>query len=58
MESLGKMMTRYRAIHGMTQGDLAKKVGVDRVTINNAENGKNVSKVTEAKIELVIYGED
>lgn len=54
MESLAKAIIRYRATHGMNQEEFAKKVGVDRVVISKAENGKAISKVTAAKIEIAI----
>lgn len=37
---MGNKITYYRRKLGMTQGELAKKVGVDRTHINKIENGK------------------
>ncbi|NLR79369.1 helix-turn-helix transcriptional regulator [Chitinophaga eiseniae] len=43
-----------RAIHDMTQEDLAKKVGVSRQTINTIESGKYVpSTVLALKIARI-----
>ncbi|TWF45122.1 putative transcriptional regulator [Chitinophaga polysaccharea] len=43
-----------RAIHNMTQEDLAKKVGVSRQTINTIESGKYVpSTVLALKIARI-----
>lgn len=52
----------FRARDGLTQSDLAKKVGVRRETIGNLENGRynpslelswKIAKVFNAKIEDV-----
>lgn len=47
----------YRARHNMSQVEFAKLVGVDRATIIRAENGKGISKLTEAKIKMAIEKE-
>lgn len=48
----------YRARHNMSQVKFAKLVGVDRATIIRAENGKGISKLTEAKIKILLEKED
>lgn len=54
--TLSDRMIEYRARENISQAELASRVGVDRTTINKAENGKLVSRLTEAKIELVLKG--
>jgi len=39
-EQLGKNMKRIRAKKKMSQGDIARALGVDRGYISNIENGK------------------
>jgi len=39
-EQLGKNMKRIRAKKGMSQGDIARALKVDRGYISNIENGK------------------
>lgn len=50
----------HRAIHDLTQEDLAKKVGVSRQTINAIEKGKyspsllvalKIARITEVKVD-------
>lgn len=48
----------YRARHNMSQVEFAKLVGVDRATIIRAENGKGISKLTLAKIKMLLEKED
>lgn len=55
--TLSDRMIEYRARENISQAELAARVGVDRCVINKAENGKHVSRLTEAKIELVLKGE-
>ena len=56
--TLQEMMIDYRAKNRMSQKELAKRAGVTLQTINSVENGhQKPSKVTEAKIRLVIEGE-
>jgi putative transcriptional regulator len=52
----------HRAIHSITQEDLAKKIGVSRQTINAIEKGKynpslvvglNISRVLNTRIEEI-----
>ena len=55
--TLSDRMIKYRARENISQAELAARVGVDRGTILKAENGGTVSRLTEAKIELVLKGE-
>lgn len=52
--TLSDRMIEYRARENISQAKLAIRVGVGRGVINKAENGKHVSRLTEAKIEIVL----
>lgn len=39
---------KYRELRGMTQDELSRRVGVDRVTIANWESGKTEPKLSHA----------
>jgi transcriptional regulator with XRE-family HTH domain len=39
-KKLGRNMKRIRLEKGMTQGDICRKLGLDRAYISNLENGK------------------
>ena len=54
--TLSDRMIEYRARENISQAELASRVGVDRGTILKSENGGTVSRLTEAKIELVLKG--
>jgi transcriptional regulator with XRE-family HTH domain len=45
MSALGDKLRRLRKAKGLTQGELAEKVGVDIKTIVRYETGKNSPKV-------------
>lgn len=45
MSTLGDKLRRLRKAQGLTQGELAEKVGVDIKTIVRYETGKNSPKV-------------
>lgn len=45
MNALGEKLRRLRKAQGLTQGELAEKVGVDIKTIVRYETGKNSPKV-------------
>lgn len=45
MNTLGEKLRRLRKAQGLTQGELAEKVGVDIKTIVRYETGKNSPKV-------------
>lgn len=58
-EKLSEQMIRYRAKERISQKELAARCGVSLQTINSIENGiQDPSKVTEAKIRLVIEGKE
>lgn len=52
--NLSEKCIMYRAMHKMTQADLAKQVGLVVGTIQKAESGKPVSKRNECMIRLVV----
>lgn len=54
IKSLADACFYYRAKHHLSQEELAEKCGVNRVTINKVERGKEASKITQAKIRLVV----
>lgn len=57
--TLPEMMVRYRAIHRISQGELAKRCGLSLQTVNSIENGlQDPSRVTEEKIRLVVEGDE
>lgn len=39
--SLGDVVREFRVLRGLSQGNLADRVGVDRKTINRIENGRH-----------------
>lgn len=55
--TLSERIIEYRAKHNLSQSEFAAKVGVGRDIIGRAENGRKVSRLTEAKINLVLKGE-
>lgn len=50
-KKLGKNMKRIRLEKGMTQGDICRKLGLDRAYISNLESGKK--NPTLATIEKI-----
>lgn len=56
-KTLAEKCFAYRVKYGLSQQEMAKKCRVHWLTINNCEHGKNVSKMTEAKI-LSVVSED
>lgn len=54
--TLADRIIDYRAREDISQAAFAIRANVDRGVINKAENGKNISRLTEAKIELVLKG--
>lgn len=56
--TLAEEIIKYRAKHRLNQLEFAKLCGVDRTTIIKSEKGDECSKITEAKIKLVIEQED
>ena len=58
MSELSEKMVLYRAKERISQKELARRCGVTLQTIHSIENEiQNPSKVTEAKIRLVIESE-
>ena len=55
--TLSEKIIEYRARNDLSQSEFAAKVGVGRDIIGRAENGRKVSRLTEAKINLVLKGE-
>lgn len=54
-EKLGRNLKRIRTEKNMSQGDIARALGVDRGYISNIENGKrNPTLATIAKIAQVL----
>ena len=52
--TLSDKMIRYRAKYRLTQPELAEKCGLTTQTICAVENGTEPSRLTKAKIELVV----
>jgi transcriptional regulator with XRE-family HTH domain len=50
-KKLGKNIKRIRLAKGMTQGDICRKLGIDRAYISNVESGhKNPTLSTISKL--------
>lgn len=58
MNDFAKACIYYRAAHDLTQAEMAKKCGVDRTLIIDVERDRHVSKITEAKIRIVLEAEE
>lgn len=57
--TLAEEMVQYRARERISQRQLGERCGISLQTVNSIENGlQSPSKVTEAKIRLVINKED
>ncbi|HEY2069472.1 MAG TPA: helix-turn-helix transcriptional regulator [Rhizomicrobium sp.] len=61
---LGNRLKEARAQHGLTQADLAERVGVSRKTINTVENGVFVpstalalalAEALDVRVEALFY---
>ncbi len=46
----------YRTMLGLSQHELAKKVGVTRATINSVENGKTIPSLKLANDIAIVLG--
>lgn len=55
--TLAERILDYRAREDISQAEFAVRAGVDRTTIIKAEKGGNVTRLTAAKINLVLTGE-
>ena len=49
--NIAEKITEYRAKHGISQGAMAFRVGVSYPTLNKAENGKKIGKLSAEKIK-------
>ena len=56
--TLAEEIIKYRAKHDINQCEMARLCRVDRATIVKLEKGVNCSKITEAKIRLIIDEEN
>ncbi len=55
MQELIDKMVMYRAKHQLTQQEMADKIGVSLMTLNQIEVGKQIpSRITVAKIQIVL----
>lgn len=58
MKNLSESILRYRAMHNLSQEEMAMRCNVTKQTIFNIEHGyQSPSKLTETKIRLVIEGD-
>lgn len=54
-KKFGENMQRIRLEKGMSQGDISRKIGMDRGSVSNIENGKrNPTLSTVEKIAKVL----
>lgn len=53
-EALGTRLKTLRMEAKLSQNQLARKADLDRSTISSAENGKNVSEITVAKLAAAL----
>lgn len=51
---IAKLIIRYRLEKGLTQGQLAKRIGVSQQQISKIENGEFSSMVTLVKVLLAL----
>lgn len=55
-EDLGDFLRESRRVQGLTQAQMAKKLGVSTVTLSALENGKNVTTaVVEQYVQRLGY---
>ena len=58
MKTIAEECVEYRALHGMTQGEFAARLGISRATVIYIENERRKpSKYTESLIRMYIRGE-
>lgn len=54
-QKFGDNMKKIRLVNGMSQGDICRKLGLDRAYISNVENGKqNLTLSTMEKVAKVL----
>lgn len=56
MSDLQISLAAARVNAGMTQEDVAKQMGVSRITVINWENGKTVPGIPEIEMMAKLYG--
>ncbi len=56
--SLQERMIYYRAKEKITQKELAERCGLSKDCVSLIERGKEPSKITKAKIEIIIGNEN
>lgn len=52
--NLAEKCINYRALHKMTQAELAQKTGLSWATIQKVESGGKIRKTTAIIIEMVV----
>lgn len=58
MTTLGERILQYRARHGISQAEMAKRCRISLQAINYIERGRQKpSRLTTAKIEMVLAEE-
>jgi len=57
MTELARLCLYYRAKNDLTQAEMARRCNLDRGIIIDIEHDRTVSKLTEAKLRLVVEGE-
>ncbi|MGD0589996.1 MAG: helix-turn-helix transcriptional regulator [Bacteroidota bacterium] len=56
-QSFGQRIRAYRYLHGITQKELAKQIGIDPATLSRLERDQgNIFSSTMAKIKLFLQG--
>lgn len=55
-KDLAQMCFEYRAKHRLTQEQMGRHCGVDRMIISKVEHGGKVSRMTETKIRMTVDG--
>jgi len=56
-KDLAELCFEYRAKNNLNQLEMGQRCGLPREAINRVERGKKYSRMTEAKIRLVLEGE-
>lgn len=57
-KDLQAKMLAYRAMHNISQAELARRCGLTLMTVNSIENDRqSPSRLTEAKILMVVEGD-
>lgn len=56
MAQIGGQLLAYRKEHGLTQAELAKKLGISQAMVSKIEGGKNISIKVLAKVVAKLGG--